>query len=298
MLDLTQGCQVKIGKEIIAFPFKLWTTPGKIYQLEYRLEITLGKKFKLSPELRKIKEGVRRIYQEKYHKKPPEETVIRLDKAGIDEQTNKIYLLLSPLSRNDVIITNFSLDFPALIEGKSIREFYSINSEILKGPAGLENSPLANTLGISVVVYNPEKKQVLISKISKKVVYPSTERKLKVSAGAEIKPEDYSDPYKTVRRVVKEEAGIEEIKEIHCLGLGRDFYFAIPELLFKVETSENLEKTAQEKKGKLAWENKKKYALSFFKAKEWLSTRRSEWIPQHAVCLWLCLLHQTPEILV
>lgn len=257
--------------------------------------------FELATKLRKQKARRLASYEKMHGSYGQDEKVTRLERIQFVKERQEFKLVCRRVRRWDVVVTNWSLDEP-FRSGKSLRSTLKANEEIVQ-PSGLEGSKLGNTLGISVVIGNPSRKEVLLAFRSQSVNHPRP-NEITVGASGEVRPSEWGkdgpDMLKAARRIAIEQAGLDasEIGAVRCNGIGRSAEDGIPELLFEVTTTARLAEVATRNTGRLQWENVERHAVSCHRRTpdilSWL-LQPDRWCAQHFVAAALYLQRHHPE---
>jgi hypothetical protein len=303
-----EGFSLRVSGRTLRVPFILYTgilPAGKAYDV--RCCWAPGPRlFALPKSLAEHRRAFLDVYRREHGRIGENEDVTRLESIAFRKRPPHLLLECRRLKRWDVVATNFILDRPCpwwAGHDRTIRRSLSINDEV-KNPAGLETSQLGNTLGVTLVVGNPKRSELIVSLRSRAVRYPLPLR-LKVAAGGEVRPNEWHragpDVCATALRMAREETGLlrSEIQSLRCIGIGRSVLNAVPEILFEATTNVPLESVVDRRLGRDQWENEHVYVVSCsLQRPEILSwIFRGEWAPQHLVGCLLYLRRHHPRCL-
>jgi hypothetical protein len=300
-----EGHTVRLGKRTLNVPFVLY------YGLtSRRRSITLNchwatgsRVHRPSTDIGEFQQTLLKAYRKKHGDCGNNERVSRLERITFHKHKAEVALTCRRLWRWDVVTTNWMLDHPIKHLG-SLRQWLRIDEEIVD-PAGLASSKLGNTLGVSLVVGNPAKRQLILARRSTAVNHPYPNQ-ITISASGEVRPSEWSkegpDPVAAVRRLAREQVGLTAAKvgQPKCIGIGRSALDGVPELLFELTTDVPLETLSLRYGGLQSWQHFHPFVVScggkFPEVTSWLM-QAAFWSPAHLVCCHVYLERHHPDVL-
>ncbi|GIK62386.1 MAG: hypothetical protein BroJett018_01800 [Chloroflexota bacterium] len=221
----------------------------------------------------------------------------RLKRFAIENGTDgpNLHLFLQRSYYFDFVSTNLSLDRQLLQNGDTIRSKY------VKDIADVENSPLANSMSVMIVLVSKPSGMTLIPRRSDHVAFD--QGALQASGGGAMRlavdrDSDHTSlrpsPFVTAQREISEELGFRlPLEAVRFLGIGVDTRTGEPELLGIAETMLTVEQLNETYKQAL--EGSEEFEdLSFVPFNVVDMTKmlaEDKWCPGDWVCCWLALVN-------